>query len=91
MAKRRKARLRGTRTATRIEQRKLLERVAQLKERPQLLLPKCRHPAGECPYPGVREQLERAVEPEERGFLGRLFGRRLKDPLALACGDEAGR
>ncbi|HIN08847.1 MAG TPA: hypothetical protein EYM67_04340, partial [Candidatus Poseidoniales archaeon] len=84
MAKRRKARLRGTRTATRIEQRKLLERVAQLKERPQLLLPKCRHPAGECPYPGVREQLERAVEPEERGFLGRLFGRRLKDPLALA-------
>jgi hypothetical protein len=84
VAKRRRARLRGTRTATRSEQRKLLERVAQLKEKPQFLLPKCRHPAGECPYPSVREQLERAVEPEERGFLGRLFGRRLKDPLALA-------
>ncbi len=83
MAKR-KARLRGTRTATRSEQRKLLERVAQLKEKPQLLLPKCRHPVGECPYPSVREQLERAVAPEERGFLGRMFGRRLKDPLALA-------
>jgi hypothetical protein len=84
MAKRRRARLRGTRTATRSEQRKLLERVAQLKEKPQLLLPKCQHPVGECPYPSVREQLERAVEPEERGFLGRMFGRRLKDPLALA-------
>ena len=84
MAKRRKARLRGTRTATRIEQRKLLERVAQLKEKPELLLPKCHHPAGECPYPGVREQLEQAVQPDERGFLGRMFGRRLKDPLALA-------
>ncbi|OIR10273.1 MAG: hypothetical protein BEU05_01860 [Marine Group III euryarchaeote CG-Bathy2] len=58
--------------------------MAQLKERPQLLLPECRHPAGECPYPGVRTQLERAVEPDERGFLGRMFGRRLKDPLALA-------
>ena len=84
MAKRRKARLRGTRTATRIEQRKLLERVAQLKEKPELLLPKCHHPAGECPYPGVREQLEQAVQPDERGFLGRMCGRRLKDPLALA-------
>ena len=84
MAKRRKTRLRGTRTATRIEQRKLLERVAQLKEKPELLLPKCHHPAGECPYPGVREQLEQAVQPDERGFLGRMFGRRLKDPLARA-------
>ena len=66
MAKRRKARLRGTRTATRIEQRKLLEREAQQKEKPELLLPKCHHPAGECPYPGVREQLEQAVTTSAR-------------------------
>ena len=84
MAKRRKARLPGTRTATRIEQRKLLERVKQLKKKPKLLLPKCQHPPGECIYPNVRKQLEQAVLPDERGFLGRMFGRRLKDPLALA-------
>ena len=75
MAKRRKARLPGTRTATRIEQRKLLERVKQLKKKPELLLPKCQHPPGECIYPDVRKQLEQAVLPDERGFLGRMFGR----------------
>ena len=38
--KKRKARLRGTKTAAKFEQKKLMSRIKELKENPKILIPK---------------------------------------------------
>jgi len=59
MAKRRKARLPGTRTATRIEQRKLLERVAQLKKKPERCSRNATTPLASAPTPAYASSWSR--------------------------------
>jgi len=83
--KKRKARLRGTKTAARSEQKKLLGRLKNLREDPFILIPKIVNSSkAEKIYDKVRSELNLAKEQYENPptFLSRFFGPRPKDQLA---------
>ena len=87
--KKRKARLRGTKTAAKFEQKKLMSRIKELKENPKILIPKT--PPGseaEKVYSKVLKEMELAKEQYENppSFFSRMMGTRVKDPLAKAYG-----
>jgi len=85
--KKRKARLRGTKTAARSEQKKLLGRLKNLREDPFILIPKIVNSSkAEKIYDKVRSELNLAKEQYENPptFLSRFFGPRPKDQLAKA-------
>ena len=87
--KKQRARLRGTKTAAKSEQKKLISRIKELKNNPKLLLPKT--PSGsqaEEVYSKVLKEMELAKEHYENppSFFSKLMGTRVKDQLAKAYG-----
>jgi len=87
--KKQRARLRGTKTAAKSEQKKLISRIKELKNNPKLLLPKT--PSGsqaEEVYSKVLKEMELAKEHYENppSFFSKLMGARVKDQLAKAYG-----
>ena len=89
--KKRRTRLRGTKTAAKSEQKKLISRIKELKENPKLLLPKTT-PGTQADdvYLRVLKELELAKEQYENppGFFSKIVGNRVKDPLAKAYGSS---
>tara|TARA_B100001029_G_scaffold166192_1_gene158446 strand:- start:914 stop:2392 length:1479 start_codon:yes stop_codon:yes gene_type:complete len=87
--KKRKARLRGTKTAAKSEQKKLLQRLKSLRENPSILIPKIKgsNEARKI-YDKVLKELELAKDQYENppGFMSKFFGSRPKDQLAKAYG-----
>lgn len=57
MAKQR-IRLRGTRTQSKIAQKKLMEKLKVLYENPLILLPRCEHEGETCPYEQLKNNLK---------------------------------
>ncbi len=89
MARKSRVRLRGTRTTPKVEQKRILKRLAKLHDDPGLLLPDCARQerrCSYCPYPKVLRELQRAREKHDSspGLLGRVFGARLTDGMARA-------
>lgn len=87
--KKRRARLRGTKTAAKSEQKKLIQRLKALKNNPKLLLPKIiNSPEASKIYDKVSKELKLAKEQYENppSFLYQLFGSKPKDQLAKAYG-----
>ena len=85
--KKRKARLRGTKTAGKFEQKKLLERMEEILENPHLLLPKTnKNDIGSKVYDKVHEELILAKELYKNppSFFSKIFGKKNKDPLSKA-------
>ena len=87
--KKQRARLRGTKTAAKSEQKKLLSRIKELRDNPKLLIPKT--PSGsqaEAVYSKVLKEMELAKEQHENppSFFSKLMGTKVKDPLAKAYG-----
>ena len=85
--KKRKARLRGTKTAGKFEQKKLLERIKKIKDNPRLVLPKIiGNNVGKKIYDKVHEEMLLAKKQFEDppSFFAGLFGKKAKDPLARA-------
>ena len=87
--KKKRTRLRGTKTAAKSEQKKLLSRIKELKKNPKLLIPKT--PPGshaEKIYSNVLKEMELAREQYENtpSFFSSLMGTKVKDPLAKAYG-----
>ena len=85
--KKRKARLRGTKTAGKFEQKKLLERMEQILENPRLLLPKTnKNDIGGKIYDKVHEDMLIAKEQYKNppSFISSIFGKKPKDPLSKA-------
>mgnify|MGYP001412826133 FL=1 len=85
--KKRKARLRGTKTAGKFEQRKLLERMEQILENPKLLLPKTnKNDIGSKIYDKVYQDMLIAKEQYKNppSFISSIFGKKPKDPLSKA-------
>tara|TARA_B100001113_G_scaffold352008_1_gene352371 strand:- start:14 stop:1501 length:1488 start_codon:yes stop_codon:yes gene_type:complete len=85
--KKRKARLRGTKTAGKFEQKKLLERIEEILENPRLLLPKTnKNDIGSKVYDKVHEELILAKELYKNppSFFSKIFGKKNKDPLSKA-------
>jgi len=85
--KKRKARLRGTKTAGKFEQKKLLERMEEILENPRLLLPKTnKNDIGSKVYDKVHEELILAKELYKNppSFFSKIFGKKNKDPLSKA-------
>ena len=85
--KKRKARLRGTKTAGKFEQKKLLERMEQILENPKLLLPKTnKNDIGSKIYDKVYEDMLIAKEQYNNppSFLASFFCKKPKDPLSKA-------
>ena len=85
--KKRKARLRGTKTAGKFEQKKLLERMEQVLENPKLLLPKTnKNDIGSKIYDKVYEDMLIAREQYKNppSFISSIFGKKPKDPLSKA-------
>ena len=85
--KKRKARLRGTKTAGKFEQKKLLERMEQILENPRLVLPKTsKSDIGGKVYDKVHEDMLIAKELYKNppSFLSSIFGKKPKDPLSKA-------
>ena len=89
--KKRRTRLRGTKTAAKSEQKKLISRIKELKDNPELLLPKTTPgtPADDL-YSRVLKELQLAKEQYENppGFFSRIVGTKVKDPLAKAYGSS---
>ena len=89
--KKRRTRLRGTKTAAKSEQKKLISRIKELKDNPKLLLPKTTPgtPADDL-YSRVLKELQLAKEQYENppGFFSRIVGTKVKDPLAKAYGSS---
>ena len=56
MAKQR-IRLRGTRTQSKVAQKKLMEKLKTLHDNPLILLPECKHEKDSCPYNKLKEDL----------------------------------
>ncbi len=87
--KKRRTRLRGTKTAAKSEQKKLMSRIKELKNNPNLLIPKTEpgSPAEEV-YTRVLKEIELAREYYDNppSFFSRLMGARVKDSLAKAYG-----
>ena len=89
MARKSRVRLRGTRTTPKVEQKRMLKRLAKLRDDPAVLLPDCDRQdrrCSYCPYPKVLRELQRAGEKHgsSLGLLGRVFGSRLTDGMARA-------
>ena len=85
--KKRKARLRGTKTAAKFEQKKLLERMEAILENPRLLLPKTnKNNIGSKVYEKVYEDMLIAKELYNNppSFISSIFGKKPKDPLSKA-------
>ncbi len=87
--KKQRARLRGTKTAAKSEQKKLLSRIKELRDNPKLLIPKT--PSGsqaEEVYSKVLREMELAKEHYENppSFFSKLMGPKVKDSLAKAYG-----
>jgi hypothetical protein len=87
--KKTRTRLRGTKTAAKAEQKKLISRLKELRNNPALLLPKTRSGTKEAElYSKVLKELELAKEQYENppSFMSSIFGSKPKDPLAKAYG-----
>ncbi len=85
--KKRKARLRGTKTAGKFEQKKLLERMEAILENPRLVLPKTnRNDIGSKIFDKVYDDMLIAKElyTNPPSFISRIFGKKPKDPLSKA-------
>ena len=85
--KKRKARLRGTKTAGKFEQKKLLERMKQILEDPRLVLPRTnKNDIGSKIYDKVYADMQVAKEQYKNppSFISSIFGKKPKDPLAKA-------
>ena len=85
--KKRKARLRGTKTAGKFEQKKLLERMKLILDNPRLVLPKTnKNDIGGKIYDKVHEEMLIAKEQYNNppSFISSIFGKKPKDPLAKA-------
>ena len=85
--KKRKARLRGTKTAGKFEQKKLLERMEQILENPRLVLPKTnKNDIAAKIYDKVYAEMQVAKEQYKNppSFISSIFGKKPKDPLAKA-------
>jgi len=87
--KKKRTRLRGTKTAAKSEQKKLMSRIKELKKNPEILIPKT--PSGsqaEKIYSNVLKEMYLAKEQYENppGFFSSLMGSKVKDPLAKAYG-----
>ena len=85
--KKRKARLRGTKTAGKFEQKKLLERMEQILENPKLVLPKTnRNDIGGKVYEKVHKDMliARELYKNPPSLLSSIFGKKPKDPLSKA-------
>ena len=85
--KKTRTRLRGTKTAAKAEQKKLVSRLKEILNNPALLLPKTRSGTKEAEvYSRVLKDLELAKERYENppSFLSSIFGAKPKDPLAKA-------
>ena len=89
--KKRRTRLRGTKTAAKSEQKKLISRLKELKKNPKLLLPKTT-PGTQADdlYSRVLKELKLAKEHYENppGFFSKIVGTKVKDPLAKAYGSS---
>ena len=87
--KKKRTRLRGTKTAAKSEQKKLMSRIKELKRNPEVLIPKT--PPGsqaEKIYSNVLKEMNLAKEQYENppSFFSSLMGNKVKDPLAKAYG-----
>jgi len=85
--KKRKARLRGTKTAGKFEQKKLLERMKLILDNPRLVLPKTnKNDIGGKIYDKVHDEMLIAKEHYNNppSFISSIFGKKPKDPLAKA-------
>ena len=85
--KKRKTRLRGTKTAGKFEQKKLLERITLILDDPQIVLPQTnKNDIGGKIYKKVHEEMLLAKEQYENppSFISSIFGRKPRDPLAKA-------
>jgi len=85
--KKTRTRLRGTKTAAKAEQKKLVSRLKEILNNPASLLPKTRSGTKEAEvYSRVLKDLELAKERYENppSFLSSIFGAKPKDPLAKA-------
>jgi len=85
--KKRKARLRGTKTAGKFEQKKLMERIKAILDNPRLVLPKTnKNDIGGKIYDKVHEEMLIAKELYNNppSFLSSIFGKKPTDPLAKA-------
>ena len=87
--KKKRTRLRGTKTAAKSEQKKLMSRIKDLKNNPELLIPKT-NPGSQAEevYSKVLKEMKLAKEQYENppSFFSRLMGTKVKDPLAKAYG-----
>lgn len=85
--KKRRTRLRGTKTAGKFEQKKLLERIKLILDNPKLVLPKTNeNDAGGKVYQKVYEDMKLAKDQFQNppSFISSIFGKKPKDPLAKA-------
>ena len=85
--KKNRTRLRGTKTAAKSEQKKLVTRLKVLLQNPSLLLPNTNSGTKEAEvYSKVLKELEMAKDQYETppSIISRLFGSKPKDPLAKA-------
>ena len=85
--KKRKARLRGTKTAGKFEQRKLIERMEQILENPRLILPKTnKNDMGSKIYDKIYQDMLVAKEQYKNppSLISSIFGKKPKDPLSKA-------
>ena len=87
--KKSRTRLRGTKTAAKSEQKKLVSRLKVIHQNPSLLLPKTRSGTKEAEiYSKVLNELELAKKQYDNppSFISSIFGSKPKDPLAKAYG-----
>jgi hypothetical protein len=87
--KKSRTRLRGTKTAAKSEQKKLVSRLKVIHQNPSLLLPKTRSGTKEEKvYSKVLNELELAKKQYDNppSFISSIFGSKPKDPLAKAYG-----
>jgi hypothetical protein len=87
--KKSRTRLRGTKTAAKSEQKKLVSRLKVIHQNPSLLLPKTRSGTKEAKvYSKVLNELELAKKQYDNppSFISSIFGSKPKDPLAKAYG-----
>ena len=83
--KKRKTRLRGTKTAAKSEQKKLRNRLDKIKERPELLLPRTKEgTTAHTIYAKVLKDLELAKEQylNPPSFFSGIFGPKPRDTMA---------
>ena len=85
--KKRRTRLRGTKTASKSEQKKLIDRIKKIREHPELLLPRTKEgTSSHAVYSKVLKELELAKEQylNPPSFFSGIFGPKPKDTMAKA-------